>query len=157
MKKKKEKSKLLISACLFGENSRYDGKNNKLSNEEFHKLTQKYELISFCPEVEGGLPTPRNPNEIDNNYQTLKLHTKDGIDNTKFFVSGANKCLKLMQEKDIKIALLKSKSPSCSTKQIYDGSFSKTLIDGMGVTAKLLSQNDIEMFDEHEIELLCKN
>ena len=159
MKRSSKKSnKLLISACLFGQDTRYDGKNSKLSKDIFDRLSQKYELIPFCPEVEGGLLTPREPNEIDSTSKTLKLHTKDDIDNTKFFVSGAKKCLKLMQTHDIKVALLKSKSPSCSTKKIYDGAFNKTLIDGMGVTANLLSQNDILMYDENEIEnLLCKN
>jgi uncharacterized protein YbbK (DUF523 family) len=153
----KKRKKLLISACLFGDNCRYDGKNSMLSKEIFDRLDADFELIPFCPEVEGGLPTPRDPNEIDSSSTTLKLHTKDEIDNTRFFVEGADKCLKLVQKQNIKIALMKSKSPSCSTKKVYDGSFCKTLIDGMGITSKLLSQNDIKLYDENEIELLCKS
>ena len=145
--------KILISACLLGQNVRYDGKNSKIENKLFDKISQKVKLIPFCPEVEGGLPIPRIPSEIVQS-NPLKLKNKEGMDTTKEFVDGANKALKLCQEQNIKIALLKAKSPSCGNKQIYDGSFNKKLIKGAGVTAKLFMQNKIEVFDENELELL---
>jgi len=154
-KKNNKKSKLLISACLFGENCRYDGLNSSLDKQKLSYLKKRYQLFPFCPEVQGGLPIPRDPNEIISESKQLKIQTKEGVDNTIYFVNGARKCLDLVKKHDIKIALLKSKSPSCGIKKIYDGSFSKKLINKMGVTAQLLKQNDIKLFDENEFDILC--
>ncbi len=142
------KQKLLISACLYGENVRYDGKNSLLPSEIFQKLSKKYDLIPFCPEVEGGLETPRVPNEIQKDG---RLIDRDGVDNSDAFEFGAIKTLQLCIKKNIKIALLKSQSPSCSNNFIYDGTFSKKLIKGDGVTAKLLKLNSIKIINETEI------
>jgi len=147
------KEKLLISSCLYGQNVRYDGKNSILSNEILEKLNEKYDLIPFCPEVEGGLNIPRIPNEIQING---KIIDKKGVENTKAFQKGAIKTLKLCQKESIRIALLKSKSPSCSNNFIYDGSFSKKLIKGNGVTSKLLKQNKIQVINEFEIISILK-
>lgn len=139
------KEKLLISSCLMGENVKYNGKNNLINLTELQK---RYELIPFCPEVEGGLPTPRPPSEIVS-YNPLKLINIEGRDVTNEFVLGAEKCLSLVKHKGIKKALLKANSPSCSSASVYDGSFGRKLVEGRGVTTMLLEDNEVEVFDEN--------
>lgn len=140
--------KILISACLVGENCKYDGGNNL--NPKIEALLEKYDLIPFCPEEQGDLPTPRNPSEIKGN----KVLMDNGKDVTENFSKGAKKALMLALFLKIKIAVLKERSPSCGTHQVHDGSFTNKLIDGMGVTAKLLKENGIKVYSEDEIDQL---
>ncbi|MCR5184556.1 MAG: DUF523 domain-containing protein [Bacilli bacterium] len=140
--------KILISACLVGDKTRYDGKHNL--NPSISQLLEKYELVPFCPEVEGGLPTPRNPSEIKGD----KVIMDNGHDVTDNFKEGAIKALMLCQFLKIKIAVLKERSPSCGTHQVHDGSFKNKLIEGMGITAKLLKENNIDVYSEDEIDKL---
>ena len=143
--------KILISACLLGQNVKYDGKNNSiLENPFIKKLLNLNMLIPICPEVEGGLPTPRVPVEIIDNRAINQI----GEDKTIFFQTGAQKALNLCKKHDIKYAILKFRSPSCGSNQIYDGTFSHTLIDGDGVCTKLLKKSGIEVFSEKELEAL---
>jgi len=143
--------KILISACLLGENVKYDGTNNSIVENPFiKKLLNLDMLIPICPEVEGGLQTPRVPVEIIDN----KAISKIGDDKTIFFRKGAQKTLDLCKKNDIKYAILKSRSPSCGSSQIYDGTFSHTLISGDGICAKLLKQNGIGIFTEKNIKEL---
>jgi uncharacterized protein YbbK (DUF523 family) len=147
-------TKLLISGCLFGDDVRYDGKNSSLNqNELYNKLKKQVQLVPFCPEVEGGLPTPRAPSEIQSTNPYI-IKNKNGEDTTKYFIDGAQKTLELCIKNDIKIALLKSKSPSCSNDTIYDGKFNKNLLKQNGVTASLLLKNNIQVFNENELEKL---
>ncbi len=147
------KQKLLISSCLLGNNVKYDGTNNCMDTNYLEKLKDKYEVFSFCPEVEGGLPTPRIPCEIIS-VSPLKIINKMGEDKTMNFQIGADKTLELCKKENIKLAFLKANSPSCSNKFIYDGTFSSKKIDGFGATAKLLIENGIDCFNENEIEEL---
>ena len=140
--------KILISACLVGDNCKYNGGNNL--NPNIESLLEKYELIPFCPEMEGGLPTPRNPSEI----KCERVVMDNGKDVTRNYELGARKALMLCLYLKIKIAVLKERSPSCGTHQIHDGSFSNKLIDGMGVTAKLLKDNGIKVYSEDELDQL---
>lgn len=140
--------KLLISACLLGEKCRYDGRSKP--NELALRLASKYELIPICPEVMGGLPTPRKPSEI-NGERVIMV---DGTDVTAEYKRGADIALKLALENGCKIAILKSLSPSCGKGSIYDGTYTKTVVNGNGVTAKRLIENGIEVLDETEIEEL---
>ena len=142
--------KILISACLVGENCKYNGGNNL--NTKIESLLEKYDLIPFCPEVEGGLTIPRNPSEVKGE----SVYMDNGKDVTDNFYKGAKKALMLCLYLKIKIAVLKERSPSCATHQIHDGSFSNTLIGGMGITAKMLKDNGIKVYSEDEIELLLK-
>jgi len=137
--------KILISSCLLGKKVRYDG----LIKDYDILLLENYQLVDCCPEVDGGLPIPRPPSEIQVNG---KVFDNNGIDVTDKFNCGANMALKLVVNENIKIAILKSKSPSCSNKMVYDGTFSGVLIRGIGVTTKVLEQNGIKVFDENEIE-----
>ncbi len=140
------KPKILISACLLGEKVRYDGKIKKY---DLSKLEKYYDFVTCCPEVDGGLATPREPSEI---LKDGRVVNSSGIDVSKAFKNGAKKALSLALSHDIKIALLKSKSPSCSNKMIYDGTFSRSLKEGMGKTAELLLLHNIEVFDEMQID-----
>jgi len=148
-----KKQKILISACLLGCKVKYNGQDNKLDNLFIDKLKSRYEIFSFCPEVEGGLPTPRIPCEITKDRK-LKVISKENIDKTKEFISGADKTLILCKKENIKLALLKANSPSCSSEFIYDGTFSNTKIKGDGVTTKLLKQNGINVVDELDFSLV---
>jgi len=143
--------KILISACLFGQNVKYDGNNNSiLENQFIKKLHSLNMLVPFCPEVEGGLPTPRIPVEIINDRAINQI----GEDKTSFFQKGAEKTLELCQKNDIKYAILKFRSPSCGSNQIYDGTFTNTLIKGDGICTKLLKKNGIIVFSEKNLDEL---
>lgn len=139
--------KLLISACLLGDNVKYNGGNNKLDELTLLSLKKEYHLIPFCPEVEAGLSTPRTPAEILGE----NVVTKDGIDVSKEFHFGAKKTLEFCKKNSISIALLKDGSPSCGTNFIYDGTFSKKKVKDLGVTAKLLKKEGIKVFSESNI------
>ena len=144
-------NKLLVSACLLGQPVRYDGKSKAINELTWLQTLQKDgRLVVICPEVSGGLSTPRPPAEIQND----KVITNTGIDVTEQFNLGAQNALKLCQQHNIKYALLKANSPSCGNQQIYDGSYSGKLINGLGLTAKLLTQNGIHVFSELEIRHL---
>lgn len=144
------KEKILVSACLLGIPCRYDGRDNKI--ESLNLLQQQFDLIPICPEQLGGLSTPRCPCEIQGN----KVMSKEGKDCTREFQKGAEKSLKLAKQWNIKTALLKAKSPSCGFGQIYDGSFSKKLITGNGLTAALLEKEGIQIFCETELDKFLK-
>lgn len=142
----------MVSACLLGCDCKYSGGNNR--NEDVIKFLKDKEYIKVCPEVEGGLRTPREPSEIldgtgdDVLAGNSKVITKTGVDVTDNFVLGAQKILKEAILNKVKIAILKSKSPSCGCGIIYDGSFSGTIRQGNGVTAELLLKNGIDVCDE---------
>ena len=138
------KEKVLVSACLLGIKVRFDGKSK--ANEELIEKLNNFEFIPVCPEVFGGLPTPRVPSEIKDG----KVINKDGIDVTDNYMRGAIETLELARKFNIKKAILKSKSPSCGKGKIYDGSFNGTLVDGNGITTRLLIENGIEVLTEDE-------
>lgn len=137
--------KILVSSCLLGDNCRYDGSNNYI--DELKELSN-YEIIKFCPEVEGGLSIPRIPCEIKND----EVITKCLKNYTNEFNLGATKCLELCKKHNIKVAILKENSPSCGVYNVYDGTFTKTKIKGSGVTTSLLKRNGIKVFNELEIK-----
>lgn len=145
--------KILISSCLLGENVKYDGNNNSLDKKSLEKLKSRFELFGFCPEVSGGMPIPRVPCEIIST-DPLKVQNRNKEDKTEFFIKGARLCLEYCKEHGIGTALLKSKSPSCGNEYIYDGTFSNKLIRYKGVTAKLLQENGIAVFNENQLDEL---
>ena len=148
-----DKKKLLVSSCLLGENVKYNGKNNLMAKDDIIKLQDSFELVSFCPEVAGGLPIPRIPCEICS-YDPIKVINKNQEDKTRNFTQGASLALELCKQKNIKIAILKSNSPSCSNEYVYDGSFSGNKIKHDGVTTKLLKTNNITVINENQIDKL---
>lgn len=139
---------ILISACLLGLPCRYDGRSVEYT--EIEKLKKKYNLIPICPEIYGGLPTPRVPAERTGG----RVINKDGTDVSENYKRGADAALKLARDLDCKIAVLKERSPSCGSHEIYDGGFQKKLIHGMGVTAELLASCGIKVLSENEISEL---
>ncbi|QDF29082.1 DUF523 domain-containing protein [Halarcobacter anaerophilus] len=155
--------KILISSCLLGEDVRYDGANSSIvynpslsfsQKELFMDILCENEIYSFCPEVSGGLSIPRVPSEIISSKKPFIVKDKEDKDVTINFLLGAKNALDLCKKEGIKVALLKSKSPSCGNKNIYDGTFSGKIIEGQGLTAKLLIENGIETFNENELEEL---
>lgn len=141
------REKVLISACLAGINCKFNGENNLLDSGVLDEISKKYHLLFVCPEVFGGLSTPREPAEMKGGLVVTKT-AKDVSENFKF---GAEICLKIAKLNGCKKAILKARSPSCGSGQIYDGSFTKKLIFGDGVAAKLLKENEILVFSEDEI------
>ena len=141
------REKVLISACLAGINCKFNGENNLLDGGILDEISKRYHLLFICPEVFGGLSTPREPAEMKGGLVVTKT-AKDVSENFKF---GAEICLKIAKLNGCKKAILKARSPSCGSGQIYDGSFSKKLIFGDGVAAKLLKENGILVFSEDEI------
>lgn len=139
------KDNLLISACLLGIGCRYDGKRVKKINIE--ALAERYNLIPICPEIYGGLPTPRTPSERVGD----RVIMKDGRDVTDNFLRGAEAAYEIAVVNSATKALLKAKSPSCGKGMIYDGSFSGTLTEGDGVAAELLLARGITVYTEDEI------
>ena len=142
--------RILVSACLLGVACRYDGKSKP--HPAVLALQVRHQLIPVCGEVFGGLPTPRTPAERVGNG----VYTRDGRDVTAEYVRGAEEVLDLAKRMDCHVALLKERSPSCGSGEIYDGSFSRNLITGDGVTAALLKANGIAVVGESEVGTLWK-
>ena len=137
---------ILVSACLLGINCQYNGESD-FTKELLEFLKDKGEFIAVCPEVLGGLPIPRDGAEIIGE----KVQTVKGKDVTKEFLSGAEKVLKFAKENNVDLAILKAKSPSCGVGMIYDGTFSRKLIEGDGITAALLRKNGIKVMTEKDL------
>ena len=135
---------LLISACLLGAKCKYSGGSNALPPETLAALKARYHLIPVCPEVAGGLPVPREPGE----RQGDRVVSRSGRDVTEAYRLGAEAALALARRFGCRKALLKARSPSCGSGQIYDGSFSGRLIDGDGVAAALLRASDLVVLNE---------
>lgn len=136
---------ILISACLCGENCKYDGTNNL--REDLKRLYDEGKALLICPEVMGGLSTPRNPSEIKPSGRVAMC---DGTDVTENFKKGAKMALEIADKVKPELIILKAKSPSCGVGKVYDGSFSKTLIDGNGITADLLIKNGYKVITEND-------
>ena len=149
---------ILVSACLLGEAVRYNGGDNRCDHALLQRWLDEGRVVPVCPEVAGGLPTPRPPAEItrsgggravlDGEARVLAV---DGRDVTEQFLRGAERALAHAQAMGIRVAVLKEGSPSCGTGAIYDGSFSGTKVTGVGVTAACLVQAGVRVFSEHQL------
>lgn len=133
--------KIAVSACLLGENCKYNGGNNY--NEKLAEFLKGHEVIGVCPEVLGGLPTPRKSSEIVDGV----VRHKDGTSVDAEFRKGAELALEIVKKNNVELVILQSRSPSCGVDIIYDGTFSKALIPGDGVFVKLLKENGIRVMD----------
>lgn len=136
---------ILVSACLLGENCKYNGSNNR--NERVLRYVAGHEVIPVCPEVLGGLPCPRKPVE----WVRDRVLTQDGDDCTENFRIGVQKALEVIANQHVDLAILQSRSPTCGVKQIYDGTFSKVRVDGMGALAKVLAARGIPLMDAEDV------
>ena len=139
---------ILVSACLLGCPCRYDGKSKP--NDAVLALMEQHTLIPICPEQMGGLATPRVPAERRGDG----VFTETGGDVTAQYRRGAEEALRLAKLYGCTHAILKERSPSCGSGQIYDGSFSRTLTSRDGVTAELLLSHGIRVITEEEISSL---
>ena len=140
--------RILVSACLLGCSCRYDGKSKPC--EQIISLASRHCLIPVCPEQLGGLATPRPPAEI----MGKRVINNQGHDVTQAYEKGAMEALHLYDTLNCDLAILKSRSPSCGSGQVYDGSFSGTLREGDGITAALLQSRGIPLLtEEQEAEL----
>ncbi|GGE55981.1 DUF523 domain-containing protein [Priestia taiwanensis] len=150
-----------ISACLLGENCRYDGGHNSV-RAALDQLMEEGEIVSICPEVLGGLPTPRPPAEIvgGNGDDVLdgvaKVMDVQGNGVTEPFVQGAYMALERVQQAGITTVVLKENSPSCGSSAIYDGTFSRGKIVGFGVTTALLRRHGVRVISEHQLSELVQ-
>ena len=138
--------KIAVSACLLGQNCKYNGGNNR--NEAVLKFLEGKEVIPVCPEVLGGLPVPRTPAEIKDG---VAWNAEGKCVDTEF-KRGVELTLKALEEEDIDFAVLQSRSPTCGVKQVYDGTFTGTLIDGQGLLAKALMEKGYKVIDAADIQ-----
>nr|WP_062341386.1 DUF523 domain-containing protein [Herbidospora sakaeratensis] len=150
--------RILVSACLLGRRVRYDGGAKTSDDAVLAGWKAEGRLVPFCPEVEGGLPVPRPPAEIEGGAGgaavlagAARIRTPDGHDVTAHFLEGARQCLAVARSFGVRIAILKEGSPSCGSLRIYDGSFRGRVLPGEGVTAALLVANGVEVFGEDRI------
>jgi len=137
--------KIAVSACLLGENCKYSGGNNK--NDAVLDFVKEKEVIPVCPEVAGGLPTPRVPVELVNGVAI----NRDGVNVDKEFHLGVERMLEKLAEEDIELVILQPRSPSCGSKQIYDGTFTGTLKLGQGMFAKSLVEKGYKVVEPDEL------
>ena len=138
--------KIMVSACLLGQKCKYNGGDNY--SEKVAIFLEGHEVISVCPEVEGGLSIPRYPCEIVNGVVT----NDHGESKDHEFRIGAERCLQRALDEKVELVILQSRSPSCGVKQIYDGSFTGTLMKGQGVFAELLVRNGIPVMDVEDLD-----
>lgn len=146
-----------MSACLLGSPVRYDGGGLSLPVKDKQWLFEHFDVVSCCPEIAGGLPTPKAPAEIVEGGGKAVLNGQARItdkqhnDYTAHFIQGAHHALAICQSNGIRYAILAQSSPSCGSNTIYDGSFSGVKTQGRGVTAELLAQHDIRVFCQHSV------
>ncbi len=138
--------KVIVSACLAGDNCKYNGGNNL--NQKMMEFLQAHEMIKVCPEVLGGLPTPRPSAEIVDG----KVMNTEGKNITKEFSRGAQKAFEIVQKENLDLIILQSRSPSCGIKQIYDGTFSGNKIPGHGLFAELCIKAEYKVLDIEDID-----
>ena len=137
----------LISQCLAGAPCRYDGRDNLVPS--LRDLVERGEAVAVCPEVLGGLPTPRVPSEIQSDG---RVRTKNGEDVTEAFVLGAERAMEICRAHGCTVAVLKARSPSCGVGRVYDGSFTGTLCPGSGVFARMLENAGVRVLTEEDIQ-----
>ena len=151
------RQKVLVSRCLLGHRVRYDGGASGPYGQ-LARWQDEGRIIALCPEVAGGLPTPRAPAEIPGGQGLDVLNgkapvmTSEGEDVTAAFMDGAQQALALVTRHGIRVAILKANSPSCGNVQTYDGSFSGVKVEGQGVTAALLAGAGVQVFSELQLD-----
>lgn len=143
---------ILVSACLCGKNCKWDGGNNKNQRvlDYMESMKGRAEFHEVCPEQMGGLSTPRPASEI--RVEDRRVVNTEGVDVTEEFERGAELALQVAKEFGCTLAILKERSPSCGCHGIYDGTFSKKVVEGMGKAAELLIANGIRVIGESEME-----
>lgn len=134
-----------VSACLLGENCKYNGENNE--SNKLRDYVKGHTVVAVCPEVMGGLPTPRDPAEIVGGV----VLQKSGRSVDAEFRAGARAALKKLKDAGAELAILQSRSPSCGVKEIYDGTFTGHLVKGKGVFAAMVEEAGIRVVDVEDL------
>lgn len=140
---------IVVSKCLLGVPCRYDGKSCPV--QAVIDLGKNHKLIAVCPETMAGLPVPRFPMEVDRDGYAINVN---GQDFTEKLIEQGNVILSMMRDNNCTKAILKSKSPSCGSGKIYDGTFSKTIVDGWGLVAKTIKEGGFKVVSEDNIKEL---
>lgn len=160
-RQKKELARVLVSACLLGKPIRYNGEIKMANHPILARWQAEDRVIPFCPEIAGGLPTPRPSAEITPGREgadvikgAARVVGSDGQDQTEAFIAGARQTLEAAQRMGCRYAVLTDGSPSCGSLSIYDGRFAGEKRAGVGVTAALLLASGIEIFTEDAIDEL---
>jgi len=143
--------RIVVSSCLLGAAVRHDGRDKKSGHPVLQRWLDEGRIVSVCPEMLGGLGTPRPPSEIVNDG-SRRVRTIDGRDVTREFEAGAVAVTEQAAEHQVRIAILKAGSPSCGSSFIYDGTFSKSAIAGEGITTEALRRVGVRVFSEEEID-----
>jgi uncharacterized protein YbbK (DUF523 family) len=149
--------RVLVSSCLLGAEVRYHGGSAKIDSDILRRWDEEGRIVAVCPEVAGGLGTPRSPAELVNGDGFIVLAgaasvlTREGDDVTTAFRAGAAHAVRIATELGIRVAVLKSGSPSCATSTIYDGTFTGRTAPGIGVTAAALRQAGVQVFSELQL------
>jgi uncharacterized protein YbbK (DUF523 family) len=144
--------KVVVSACLLGSPVRYDGRDKKSSHLVLQRWLDEGRIVSVCPEMLGGLGTPRPPAEIVAGDETRRVVTPEGKNVTDAFVSGARAVVEQTNTHRICVAILKEGSPSCGSTFVYDGTFTKTKVPGEGITTAALRSLGIVVFSEEQLD-----
>ena len=144
--------RIVVSACLLGSPVRHDAQHKKSDHPILQRWIEQGRVVSVCPEMLGGLGTPRPPAEIVERGGERRVLTREGRDVTRQFEEGAREAASEAARNDVRVAILKSNSPSCGSSFVYDGTFTKTLVPGDGVTTALLRKQGIAVFSEGELE-----
>lgn len=137
--------RIAVSACLLGENCKYNGGNNR--NERVLRYVAGHEVIPVCPERAGGLPCPRKPVE----WRAGRAVTADGTDCTAEFTLGVQLTMTRLADSPVDLAILQSRSPTCGVHQIYDGTFTGTKIHGKGLLARALKEAGVPLLDAEDV------
>lgn len=142
-------NRVLVSACLLGEAVRFDGAHKQSTHPVLERWRAEGLVVPICPEVAGGLPVPRPPAELQADG---RVRTESGLDVTQQFELGAQRAVELARKEGVVIAVLKARSPSCGSAEVYDGQFSGRLVPGAGLTTKALRAAGIEVFSEDQFD-----
>ena len=139
--------KIMVSACLAGDNCKYSGGNNL--SDRLMKLLEGNEVIKVCPEVLGGLPIPRAPGEIVGGV----VRNEDGTSVDYEYRHGADLALEIAQREKPDLVVLQSRSPGCGVNEIYDGTFSHVRIKGRGVFAQKMIDAGFKVIDIEDLQV----
>ncbi|RKS09734.1 uncharacterized protein YbbK (DUF523 family) [Nocardiopsis sp. Huas11] len=150
--------KVLVSACLMGRRVRYDGQAKTVEDNALDRWRAEGRLVVHCPEIAGGLPVPRPPAEIEPGADAdavlagrARILTPDREDVSDHFVAGARAASATARAHGVAVAILKESSPSCGSLEVYDGTFGGRKVPGAGVTARLLAEQGVAVFNENQI------
>lgn len=140
--------KILVSGCLFGWDCRYDAKEVPCADPRFLRWKAEGRLVPICPEIWGGLPTPRP----DSQRAGARVVACTGADMTAPYEKGAAEAARMAEADGVAFAIMKEDSPSCGSHFIYDGTFTDTKVPGMGLASERLSRAGFTVLSEAQLD-----